>query len=100
MTKLCASLLVCLALPGFVFGQAASGPANDKRLAVVNGETITEKQVQTEAAADLERLEAKRLQFETGLARDKQTLMENQLNQMIEDRVLTAEAKKRGTTTD
>jgi protein-disulfide isomerase len=100
MTKLSASLLVCLALPGFVFGQAASGAGNDKRLADVNGETITETQVQTEAAADLERLEAKRLQFETGLARDKQTVMENQLNQMIEDRVLTAEAKKRGTTTD
>ena len=45
----------------------------DKKLAVVNGETITEKQVQTEAAADLDRLEAKRLQFESGLARDKQT---------------------------
>lgn len=95
MTKLSASLLVCLALPGFAFAQA-----NDKKLAVVNGETITEKQVQTEAASDLERLEAKRLQFESGLARDKQTVMENQLNQMIEDRVLTAEAKKRGTTTD
>jgi len=95
MTKLSASLAIFLALPGFAFGQAA-----DKKMAVVNGETITEKQVQTEAAADLDRLEAKRLQFETGLARDKQTVMENQLNQMIEDRLLTAEAKKQGTTTD
>jgi protein-disulfide isomerase len=95
MTRLSASLVICLALPGFVSGQAA-----DKKLAVVNGETITEKQVQTEAAAELDRLEAKRLQFESGLARDKQTVMENQLNQMIEDRLLTAEAKKQGTTTD
>jgi len=94
MTKLSGALVVCLAIPGFAFGQT------EKRLAVVNGETITEKQVQTEAASDLERLEAKRLQFESGLVRDKQTVMENQLNQMIEDRVLTAEAKKRGTTTD
>ena len=100
MTKFSASLAIVLALPGFAFGQAASAQSNDKKLAVVNGETITEKQVQTEAAADLERLEAKRLQFETGLARDKQTVMENQLNQMIEDRLLTAEAKKQGTTTD
>jgi protein-disulfide isomerase len=95
MTKLSASLAICLSLPGFAFGQAA-----DKKLAVVNGETITEKQVQTEAAADLDKLETKRLQFESGLARDKQTVMENQLNQMIEDRLLTAEAKKQGTTTD
>jgi hypothetical protein len=95
MTRLSASLVICLALPGFAFGQAT-----DKKLAVVNGETITEKQVQAEATADLERLEAKRLQFESGLERDKQTVMENQLNQMIEDRLLTAEAKKQGTTTD
>jgi len=95
MTKLSGAFLICLALPVF-----ASAQANDKRLAVVNGETITEKQVQTEAAAELDRLEAKRLQFESGLVRDKQTVLENQLNQMIEDRVLTAEAKKRGTTTD
>jgi protein-disulfide isomerase len=76
------------------------GQGTDKRLAVVNGETITEKQVQTEASIELERLEAKRLQFESGLVRDRHTIVENQLNQMIEDRVLTAEAKKRGTTTD
>src|SRR6186713_115869 len=81
--------------------QAAQTPqGTDKRVAVVNGETITEKQVQTEAASELDRLEAKRLQFEAGLTREKHTVVENQLNQMIEDRVLTAEAKKRGTTTD
>jgi protein-disulfide isomerase len=100
MTKFCGLLVMCLALSGFALGQASPGQSNEKRLAVVNGETITEKQVQTEAASDLERLETKRLQFESGLARDKQTVIENQLNQMIEDRVLTAEAKKRGTTTD
>jgi protein-disulfide isomerase len=99
MTKLSGALLICLALPMFALGQAAP-QGNEKRLAVVNGETITEKQVQSEGAADLDRLEAKRLQFESGLVRDRQTVMENQLNQMIEDRVLTAEAKKRGTTTD
>jgi protein-disulfide isomerase len=98
MTTFRGLLLTFLAfstLAPFALAQGA-----DKRLAVVNGETITEKQVQTEALSDLERLEAKRLQFESGLVRDKHTVMENQLNQMIEDRVLTAEAKKRGTTTD
>lgn len=82
-------------LSGTAFGQAGT-----KRMAVVNGETITEKQVQAEAAGDLDKLEAKRVQFESELERNKQTVMENALNQMIEDRLLTAEAKKRGTTTD
>jgi len=95
MTIFRGSLAMVLAFSGFALGQGG-----DKRLAVVNGETITEKQVQTEAAAELDRLEAKRLQFEAGLSRDRQTVVENQLNQMIEDRVLTAEAKKRGTATD
>ncbi len=87
-------LALCLTLPGLILGQA------NKKLAVVNGETITEQQVEKEASSELDRHEARRLQFESGWARDKQTAMENQLNQMIEDRLLTAEAKKRGTTTD
>jgi predicted DsbA family dithiol-disulfide isomerase len=95
MTKVNRLLAIFLVVSGLAFGQAP-----DKRLAVVNGETITEKQVQAEAAADLDRLEAKRLQFESGWERDKQAAIENQLKQMIEDRLLTAEAKKRGTTTD
>ena len=85
---------------GLTFAGIAFAQAGEKRLAVVNGETITEKQVQTAAADELDRLEAKRLQFESGLARDKQAVLESNLNEMIEDRVLTAEAKKRGTTTD
>ena len=96
MTTFRGSLAMALVVSGFALGsvavsqaaQAAQGA--DKRLAVVNGETITEKQVQTEAASELDRLEAKRLQFEAGLTRDKHTAVENQLNQMIEDRVLTA----------
>jgi protein-disulfide isomerase/Skp family chaperone for outer membrane proteins len=88
-------LMISFTLPGFVFGQA-----NSKPLAVVNGETITESDVQKEAADELEKLDAKRLQFETGWQRERQNAIGNQLNEMIEDRVLTAEAKKRGLTTD
>jgi len=96
MTKFTVFVLtLSLGFSGLALGQASS-----KRMAVVNGETITETQVQSEAAQDLERLEAKRLQFESGWQRDRQTLLENQLNMMIEDRVLTLEAKKQGTTTD
>ena len=106
MTTFRSSLVTALVVSGMTLSSAAVSHAaqavqgTDKRLAVVNGETITEKQVQTEAASELDRLEAKRLQFEAGLAREKHAAVENQLNQMIEDRVLTAEAMKRGTTTD
>ena len=96
MTKFSVFVLtLCLGLPGLALGQG-----NTKRLAVVNGEAINETEVQAEAASDLERLEAKRLQFESSWQRDKQTVMENQLNMMIEDRVLSLEAKKQATTTD
>jgi protein-disulfide isomerase len=85
---------------GLTVSGMAVGQSDSRKLAVVNGETITETQVQSEAAPDLEQLDAKRLQFESGWQRDKATAIENHLNQMIEDRVLTLEAKKRGTTTD
>jgi len=87
-------LMISFSLPAFVFGQTS------KPLAVVNGETITENDVQKEAADDLDRLDAKKLQFLSGWERERQTAIGNQLNEMIEDRVLTAEAKKRGITTD
>jgi hypothetical protein len=46
---------------GLAFAGIAFAQAGEKRLAVVNGETITEKQVQAAAADELDRLEAKRL---------------------------------------
>lgn len=74
--------------------------AQSKTVAVVNGENITEDQVQKAAAPELDRLEQKRTQFLTGLERDKKTAVEDALSDLVQERLLTAESKKREMTID
>jgi predicted DsbA family dithiol-disulfide isomerase len=83
-----------------LFSTAASAQSGGKRIAVVNGEVITEDQVQAAAREDLAALELKRAQFETELARNKSTAMENALEEIVTQKVLDAEAKKKNMTPD
>jgi predicted DsbA family dithiol-disulfide isomerase len=83
----------------FLFSGAAFAQ-NPKPAAIVNGETITEEQVQNQASSELQRLEQKKEQFLAGLDRDKKKAVENALTEIVTDKVLTAEAKKRAITVD
>jgi protein-disulfide isomerase len=69
-----------------------------KPLAVVNGETVTEQQVKDLAAKDLENLELHKLQADAGYERDQHAIVERALEGIIQDKLLEAEAKKRGVT--
>ena len=73
----------------------ANAQSAGTRMAVVNGEVITEEQVQRAASQQLESLELKRLQFEANLKHDKSNLMENTLEEILAEKLLAAEAKKR-----
>ena len=90
------SLATCVVLLTGV----ACGQGQSKTLAVVNGESITEEQVQKEAATELERLEQKRQQFLTTFERDKKGAVEDALDKLVNDKVLGLEAKKRNITVD
>ena len=70
-----------------------------KRLAVVNGETVTEDQVKKAAADELENLQLKKMQAEIGFQRDEQSILERTLASIVDDKLIAAEAKKRGITT-
>ena len=74
------SLATCVVLLTGV----ACGQGQSKTLAVVNGESITEEQVQKEAATELERLEQKRKQFLTTFERDKKGAVEDALDETRE----------------
>src|SRR5215831_10455031 len=76
------------------FGQSSKGAG------VVNGETITQEQVDKAAAADLQRLDQERAQFELTQQRQKNAALQNALDEIVEQKVLEAEAKKRGITVD
>jgi len=85
------SIAACLLL----LASVACAQNQSKPVAVINGETITEEQLQKAAAAALEKLEQKRQQFLVTLERDKKSAVTDALDEMINDKVLTAEAKKR-----
>src|SRR6185436_3984575 len=83
------SLMACASA-----GQSGGG----KRLAVVNGEAITEDQVRKQANDDLESLELRRLQAEAGFKKEELSIYEQTLNAIIDNKLIDAEAKKRGVT--
>jgi len=79
---------------------AAAQHADSDRAAMVNGESISMKEVEEAAAAELQGLEFRKAQFEQQLKRDRQTAIEDALEKVIKDRLLAAEAKKRNITSD
>src|SRR5215469_388242 len=82
------ALLACPA-----FSQASPGSA--KKWAVVNGETITDDQVKKAAADDIENLELKKMQAESEFQRDEHDIYQRTLTNIIDNKLLDAEAKKR-----
>lgn len=74
---------------------AAAAQSGSKPVAVVNGENITEEQLNKAAAGDLENLEMKRVQAEATYKRDRSDIIERTLNSLMEDKLLAAEAAKR-----
>jgi protein-disulfide isomerase/Skp family chaperone for outer membrane proteins len=85
------SIAACLLLLAIV----ACAQSQSKTVAVLNGESITEEQLQKAAAPALERLEQKRQQFNVTLERDKKSAVADALDDLVNDKVLAAEAKKR-----
>lgn len=77
-----------------VRGQEQSGGA--KALGSVDGTVITETQARTAAAADFESLEMQKLKAKAEFARNENQILESALSRLIEDKLLQAEAAKRG----
>jgi len=85
----------CALLPAIAAAQEKT-QSGSKVVATVQGAPITEGELQKAAAADLEKLELQKLQFEARYERGKQQVLEQSLDRLIEDRLLQLEAAKRG----
>ena len=72
--------------------------SQNKRLASVDGIVITEAQVRAEGSSDLDSLELKSLQMKAADAIREHEILEESLQTLVEDRLLTAEASRRGIT--
>jgi predicted DsbA family dithiol-disulfide isomerase len=96
-------VITAVVLSGFwssgnaLWGQKRTSAAN-KRLASVDGKAITEDQARAAGAAELDALELQMLRSKATFARNEHRILENALSQLIEEKLLQAEASKRGLT--
>jgi len=72
----------------------AFAQSNANRVAVVNGQTITQQELEKAAAADLKNLETRRLQNESSLAQDRQEVLTKALEELAANKMIEAEAVK------
>src|SRR6516165_10176770 len=78
------------------FAAFASAQSNANRVAVVNGQTVTQADLEKAAGNELQGLEIKRLQNEANLAQEKQEILQKALDELVADKLLEAEAAKEG----
>ncbi len=93
VAALCAAALAIL-LP--LLQAQDKKPGASKVLATVNGQAITEDELNKAAATELESLEMQKLQCEANYARERHQVLENSLGRLIEERMLNAEAARLG----
>jgi len=84
----------------FALTSIAAAQSGSKRLAVVNGEVITEAEVNKLAAADLAKLDANKPKPEAAYAKAKLEILWKALNSIIEDKLIAAEAARNSMTKD
>ncbi len=71
---------------------------NNKTMATIDGTPITHDELESAAGAELERLETQRRQFEAHYARTRNEILRKNLDSLVEDRLLAAEAARLGIT--
>jgi predicted DsbA family dithiol-disulfide isomerase len=69
-------------------------------VAVVNGETITQAQLEAAAESDLKSIETRRLQNQASLEHDKQEILQKALDELIANKLIEAEAAKQKVSRD
>src|ERR1051326_2930814 len=81
-------LLAMSAFSCFAFAQSKS------KIAELNGQVISQEELNQTAAAALRGLETKRLQNDASLAQEKQEIMTKALDELVANKLIEAEAKK------
>jgi protein-disulfide isomerase len=80
--------------------RSQSGSADGQVVARFQGGTITQDELSKFSSDDLEKLELERQQFEANWQRSRHQVFEASLARLLEDKLLQAEAAKRGMTKD
>jgi protein-disulfide isomerase len=93
MYRIRTALLLTALLLTFIAAAAAQVPSNPA--AIVNGEPITEAELNKAAAAELAKLDTMRFSSEAALNKTKLEILHKTLNGLIQNKLLAAEAAKR-----
>src|SRR5215467_7186943 len=83
-----------MAITTVLFATFAAAQSNSNRVAVVNGQTITQQELEKAAASELKGLETRRLQNDAALAQDKQEILTKALEELVANKLIEAEAAK------
>jgi protein-disulfide isomerase len=91
-----AAVALCIAVLAILLPIQAQDmkPAASRVVATVNGKAITEDELNKAAATELESLEMQKLQYEANYAQERHQVLENNLDRLIEERLLAAEAAR------
>jgi predicted DsbA family dithiol-disulfide isomerase len=90
---------IAVILPGHpLLGGQKGNASGGKRLASVDGVAITETQARMEGAADLDSLELQMMRAKAAHAQSEHQILERALNRLVEEKLVRAEAAKRGIT--
>src|SRR5438105_4996610 len=76
------------------FAAMANAQSNSNRVAVVNGQVITQEELDKAAAAELKGIETRKLQNDAAVAQDKQAALAKALEDIVADKLIEAEAAK------
>src|SRR5215471_16876246 len=76
------------------FASLAAAQTTPGRVAVVNGQNITQEELEKAAVSELKSLELKRLQNDASLAQDKQEILQKALDEIVAGKLIEAEAAK------
>ena len=89
---------VLILLASLAFSPLAFTQTNPKGVAEINGQFITQDELNKAAADELKGLETKRLQNDAAMAQDKQDIMNKALEELVANKLIEAEAKKQNIT--
>ena len=78
----------------FASAAIAFAQSNSDRVAIVNGQVITQQELDKAAAGELKSFETRKLQQESALAQDRQQILAKALEDLIADKLIEAEALK------
>ena len=84
--------LITLAVVAFAV--AAVAQSNSNRVAVINGQNITQLELDKAAESQLKGIETRRLQNDATLAHDKQEILQNALEELAANKLIDLEAAK------